>query len=212
MWLSPNRKFLYYIHDSTVSGTYTADIKAVDLATYKMSNITKGAEVYMSYDGLAACTKSARMFFAAEPQATSSTKLELFMFDMDKATPAVQLTNITSASTSTASYLYDINPSPDCSYVAFRAGYSTSFDLYIAKVTPPIVLTNVTNASALGTKHYVYDYHMFAADSSLVAFLSGPATNQYQLRATPVKWPGSPKVVYQGTSGSYQYWQILGVE
>jgi len=213
MWLSPNRKYLYYLYRRYGSPYYTSDIKAVDLSTWTLKDITKGAEVYSSPETMAACDNGSTLFFAAEPKAASYTKLQLFMFDMDRATPAVQLTSISAPTSSTYNYIYDVTPSPDCKHVAFRAGYSSKYDLYTVSVgSTPYLVANLTNSAKMSGSHNVYDYMAFSRDSTQLVWFSGSASNRMVMKMAP---PGmgpccTPRTVYSGT-GSYRYWQLFGV-
>jgi len=213
MWMSPNRKFLYYISYKQGSPYYTRDIKGIDLTTWKVVHITTGAEVYQTYDAFSSCGKKPIMFFAAEPKAINYTREQLFMFDMNKGTKAVQLTNIKkSPSSTTYWYIYDVAPSADCGSVAFRTGYSSYYDLHTVKLGPPPLASNVTEVTTSMGYSYIYDYMGIAGDNSQVIYFKGPASNRYDMwRGLTIGKCCKPKKIYTGTS-TYKYWYLFGVK
>ena len=213
MWLSPNKKWLYYLNYKQASPYYTRDIVGVDLTTWKTKNITTGAEVYTSADSFAACDKKPIMFFAAEPKAINYTQLQLFMFDMNTGGPATQLTNIKkSPSSSTYWYVYDIQPSADCGAVAFRSGYSSYYDAWAVRLKPTPVASNITEHTTAKGYNYIWDQMGISGDNSQVIYFSGTASNKYTMnRALTLGKCCAPKTIYTGT-GTYKYWYLFGVK
>jgi Tol biopolymer transport system component len=216
MWLSPTRKWLYMVayYRKLVGSSYVyaRDLWGIELATGKRVEITSGADVYTSYDAFASCPGSSRVFFCALPKMGTGTARQLFTYEMDKATPAVQLTSLTAPAGASYSYIYDITPSPDCTWVAFRSGYSNTYDLYAGQVTPKGTFRNLTNGAASTYYSYVYDQIVIPKDNSQVIYLHGTQSSNMVLRRLPLQWPAhKPEILHTGLS-SVTYWYLFGIK
>jgi len=207
-WFSPNKKYVYYI--SYKNSPTSRDIKGNNMATGTKFDITTGAEVYTSSDAFASCGKGSKMFFAAEPKYVSYTYLQVHMFDMNKPAKAVQLTNLTNKNSSTYNYIYDMTANEDCSFVAFRAGYSY-YDAYSVQATTPPMVGQMTQNNSSSQTRYVYDYMGYSEDKSQVIYFAGYASNRYEMYVAPPAMGSccQPKKVYAG-SGTYKYWMYFG--
>ena len=207
MWFSPNRQYLYYLEYK--NSPISRDIKGIELATGKKTHITTGAEVYTSNDAFASCGKGSKMFFAAEPKYVSYTYLQVFMFDMNNPAKAVQLTNLTNKNSTTYNYIYDMTANDDCSFVAFRSGYSY-YNAYSVQATTPSMVGQMTDYPTTSPL-YVYDYMGYSQDKSQVIYFSGSASNKYEMYVAPPAMGSccKPKKVYAG-SGTYNYWMYFG--
>jgi|GEM_PF-6926512 hypothetical protein len=206
MWRSPNRKYLYMVEDSGTSGNYTADIVAIDLNNWVTKKVTQGAEFYMSSDSMAACEKGSRLYFAAEPVATSKQNMELFSFDMDTAAPAIQLTALAGTGTH---YVRDITVAASCDYISFRAG-SSPYHAFAGLGTSPAALSQYTQGTS--TKFTVDDRMLIASDDSMVVFLAGDSSTSRELKVAPLKNPGAAKSIYDNSTGVGKYFFLFGVD
>jgi len=213
MWMSPNGKYLYYLAYKQGSPYYTRDIRAIDTSSWKVTDITTGAEVYTNSDSFATCHKGSKMFFAAEPKAVNYTQLQVMMYDMNTASKAVQLTQL-SPVYSNYNYIYELTASADCKFVNFRAGYSSYTNAYTVRATTPALVGKLTNASQSTGPGYVFDYMDYAKDNSQVVYFSGPASNKYEMYVAPPAMGSccQPKKVWSGPSGTYKYWMLYGVK
>ena len=211
MWLSPNKKYLYYIA-YTYSGSSMYDIKAIDLSTWTVKSITSGLYVERGAGYYASCASKSTFYFVARP-IYSNYKRQLYSFDMNAATPAVKLTNFTKSPTSSSYfYIYDLTPSSDCSMVAFRGGYSSKYDVYTVQNSTPPVVSQLTNSAGMTTNHYVYDYMGISQDKSQVVFFSGDSSSAQQMKVSPaVANCCKPKTIYAGAAGS-KYWQLFSLQ
>ncbi len=214
MWLSPNRRWLYFLAQRKATPVKTIDVDAVDLTTWKTRSITSGAEVFLHPDSFAACSKKPLLFFAAEPKAVSNTQDQLFMLDMNAGTTAVQLTNIKQAPGSTTDWnVQDIMLSADCGVVAFRSGESKSnyFDVHVVRMSPPpAAAINVTKVNT-SAHHHVFDYLGISADNSLLIYFSGTSSSTYAMNQ--VSLLGNcckPKTIHKGGS-AFQHWLLFGI-
>lgn len=206
MWRSPNRKYLYMIEDSATSGNYTADIVAIDVKNWTTKKVTQGAEFYLSSDAMAACENNSRLYFAAEPVASSKQLMELFSFDMDTASPAIQLTALAGTGTY---YVRDITVSASCDFVGFRAG-SSPYHAYAGRATSPAAISQYTQGTS--TKYSVDDRMLIAADDSMVVFLAGDTTTSRELKVAPLQNPGAAKSIYDDSTGVGKYFYLFGID
>jgi hypothetical protein len=214
MWLSPNKKYLYYLAYRSGSPSYTTDIRGINVATGAIKEVTTGADVYKTYEAFASCAGKSVLYFIAEPTAVSGTLNQVMMFDMNTASKAVALTSLKPPTGYTYNYVYDLTPSPDCSHVAFRAGgTSNKVDVYSVKPGSPTVVARLTDASKATSYHYVYDYMAYSQDSSQLVYLTGTSTSQYQLRANwSTAGPCCPDTLVHAGTGTSKYWLPFGVK
>jgi hypothetical protein len=213
LWLSPNKKYLYFIEDSTDVGSTRADIRALNLSSWVVSDVTKGAEVYLAADAFRACDNGSKMYVAYEPVAQTSTLLELAVFDMDLPTTALQLTTVSSQITASSyNYLRDILVSPDCDHVVFTTGFSTTYDIFGGRASAPVTISKFTSAPS-GTANYVSEQRLVSPDNALMVFLSGPASTSYTLQVAPLQVPGKATSIFSGPGGvPAKYWMLLGIK
>ena len=213
MWMSPNGKYLYYISYTQGSPIYPRDIKGVDLTTWKLVDVTSGLDAYASSDAYAACPGGSMMFFSARPKGVTTSRYQVMAFDMNKPAPAVQLTNMKPPAGYNYTYNYDLKASPDCKYVAFRAGYSSRLDLYTARVQQPMLVSNLSNKGFKGASNYIYDDVGFSQDSQQVVYFDGYPSNKFSMRMASIAMGPccTAKTIYNGP-GSYNYWMIFGVK
>lgn len=212
MWLSPNRKYLYFLAYHRPVSTYYYDIKAVDLSTWKVKDITTGAEVYLSADAFASCQGKGTFFYVAEPQATTYTRHQLFSFNMNTASKPVQLTNLPGSTYNpNYMYIYDVTPSPDCTHVAFRAGYSNYLNLYAGQA----MKGKITNGSNVTGVNYVFDYIGVSSDNKQVVYFDGTSSSRYTMKVVPMGTGPccKPQIIYpKGGTTTTTYWLLYGMD
>ncbi len=211
MWLSPNGKYLYYLAYKQAGSGYIRDIRAINTSTWQVTDITTNAVVYPSSDAFATCHKGSKMFFSADPTITSYTQQQVFMYDMNTASKAVQLTNLNPVY-SNYNYIYELTASADCKFINFRAGYSSYVNAYsVRTTTPPMVgkLTDYSQATGAGN---VFDYMGYSQDGSQVVYFTGTSSNKYEMYVAPPAMGSccKTKKIYSGPS-TYNYWMFYGV-
>jgi hypothetical protein len=196
-WSSPNGKYLYYIQygETGTSGTLS-DIKAVDVATITVKDITKG--MYISYVGSSGAVRAGRtgsnLFFFGEVGGSSANLENMYYFDMNTASTPVPVTTFTKPS-SGLWYIYDQAVNDDGTMVTFGAGTSSAaLDLFVADVTGtwPKVTKLTTTTSLLS------DSKVFTPDNKYVIYGTGASSSALDLRIQPVTG-GTAKVLDSST-------------
>ena len=201
-WYSPNGKYIYYTeYDYGAFGPSTYDIIAIERATAKMTNITKGLYVTYSSNIEAAETGSNVFFFAYDAGASATENL--YYFDQDKATVAVKLSNFKPGSY--YAYIDDIFPSRDGKTVAFNAGPSGYQSLYVAEVKATPVVHKVDSfVPVVGTKQYVADQKIMTTDGKAIVYSTSPTSSSsaFTLKVQSI-YGGAAKVL--DSTGSYTH-------
>jgi len=203
MWLSPNRKYLYFIGNIELPlGPDTSDIKGIDLSTWATKDITKGLEVYSHGGGTTSCLGKSVFFFVDYKMGSQDSNL--FSFDMNLATPATQLTRFYKAG---GRQIHALTPSADCSLVAFISEevihhlHINEQDVYTVKLTSPPVVSQLTDSAGTSSGLKINYYMGISQDNSQVVFFSGPKAAEQQMQVAPaVANCCKPKKVYKGGS------------
>ncbi|MFH1131250.1 MAG: hypothetical protein V1754_07935 [Pseudomonadota bacterium] len=206
MWLSPNKRFFFLLGGESKSGNPPVDITAVDLQTWKTKQVTSGAEVYRSVDGIGTCPNSATMLFGAEPIAEHLTKHEIYSFDMDSASKAIPLSKFSKELFNTL-FVREITFSSNCDYAAFVGGDAGRFDLYAGKISAPGTLNNITDLAWSIPEHYVSDDMLISPDNMAVVFLSGPAIGSHEMKVAPLNSSRAAQTIL-----SSNYWILFGIK
>jgi hypothetical protein len=194
-WYSPNGKYLYYLEygASGTSGTLS-DIKAIDLTTLAIKEISKGLYVHYKPKTIEAAPTGSRVFFYAETGGDAGDDPNVYYFDQNTASTPVKLTTFTKPS-SGSWYIHDLIPNTAGTMVAFGAGSASStLDLYVATATATPALTKLTT-----TQGYLSDNKLFTTDGKSIVYGTGTSSSALDLRIQPLT--GGAHKVLEATAG-----------
>jgi hypothetical protein len=193
LWRSPDGKWLYWIEYR--SDLYTTDLRAVDLSSWKVHAVTKGAEVQSGPGMATACPTSSKLYFVAEPHPIKNNR-EIWVHDLnDGSKPAVKLTTMSSTPTSTW-YVFNLKLSPDCSRLAYSAGGS----YWLRNIWLQETAKGAGTAQKITTPPlYLHQTFYFTPDQATLVFGAGGAPDTGLLKAVPLP-PGS-SVTLDSTAG-----------
>jgi len=201
-WRSPNGKYLYFMqHDASTPGQYKCNIRALELGTMNITDITSGLYVDYTNKNLESTPGAThKVFFYARPPGSNQAD-NLYVFDQNTASAPVKLTSFT-APGSGSLVIQDIIPSHDGSQVAFAAGPSKgALHVYVSTAGPTPKTTQLTT-----TPGHAMDMKLFSSDNKALVYGVGPAWNKIDLRVSAVD--GSGTKVLEPAQG---YTSVLGV-
>ena len=200
-WVSPNGKWFYWVGYNYYSSPYSsANIMGVDLTSFKLTWITKGARVATSSDSVAACAKSGAVYWAVE-QKPGTYSQEIFTFDQEKGQPAVRVTDMTKG-TSAYWFAYHLVLDPSCSRLAWSAGggYYNRL-MFVMDVKNPLKERQLST-----TPRYVAPRVRFTPDGLSLIHASGGSPTATTLKAVTIA--GSAGAQLDSTAGNVHIFSV----
>ena len=168
-WLSPGGKYLYFLEaQGSAYAPEQYNLRGFERATGKLMDITKGLYITPGAINLEAAPAGPNVyFFAASPM--SPGRMDLFVFDQDKATPALNLSAF--PKTSTYQSIIDIFPGQDGTRAAFASGSAYGRSLYVAEAkSPPVLHTVHAFSPSAGAHSYIGEQKLFTTDGKALVF------------------------------------------
>lgn len=187
LWLSPNRRYLFYIDPPR-------HLYALDLSNWTARAITPSAASDLIYDSITHCAGSSSMVVAAKPSVQNpGQSQQLFLFDQDQPAPATQVTQITDRGMTLAG----TSVSADCGYVVTSVGWSIrAQEIYAGRITTPNTVSMVTNALKSVSDNYTGDNLLISSDHSVAVFAMGTSQRTMQIYAAPLAFSAPARLAF----------------
>jgi Tol biopolymer transport system component len=197
-WVDPSTNRLYWVEYN--ANTDVSDLMSYDLSAKKLSHLTQNAELTAATSNFAACHKTGKLYFVAEPNPVQNNR-EIWRLDLSSG-KAVRLTTMSTTPTAYW-YVFDLVASDDCARLAWTAGGSHNLrHVYVMDEPGPKLPIKVTLVP-----RFVDASLRLTADKSTVVFASGGAEGSATLKAAAAA-PGAPPVTLDTKPGVYHVFAV----